>query len=260
MKTHHLVPCLIVLAAGSLRAQAPPEDLFPFVIPGMAAPPAGSIVDVSWLNERPAGGQGFVRVRAGHFVDGRGQRLRLLATNFTFGSCFPEHDSADKLAARLASLGINCVRFHHLDNQVAPNGIWQAGTAKRNELDPGQLDRLDYFIAALKRHGIYANLNLHISRNYWEGEDFTDGLANDRERQELMPHYGKGIDKINDQMIRMQRDYARALLTHENPYTHIASHSTILWTCTPTGSTRVFPAGSGTARIGTFPTRRWWTI
>lgn len=220
MKIHHLVPCLIVLATGSLAAQAPPADLFPFVIPGLGAAPAGSVVDVSWLNERPAGGQGLVRVRDGHFVDGRGQRLRLLATNFTFGSCFPEHGRADQLAARLASLGINCIRFHHLDNRVAPDGIWKAGTAKRNEIDPGQLDRLDYFIAALKRHGIYANLNLHISRNYWEGEDFPDGLANNRERQALMPHYGKGIDKINEQMIRMQRDYARTLLTHENPYTH----------------------------------------
>ena len=176
-------------------------------------------MDLSWLNDPPAGGHGFIRARAGHFVDGRGKRLRFLATNFTFGSCFPDHDTADKLAARLASLGINCIRFHHTDNQVAPRGIWKAGTPKKNEFDPGQLDRLDYFIAALKRHGIYADINLHISRNYWEGEDFPDGLASDSERQEKLPNYGKGLDKINDQMIRMQRDYARALLTHVNPYT-----------------------------------------
>ena len=220
MKISNLVPWVMALATAALPAQSPPEDQFPFVIPGLAAPVAGSIVDVSRLNERPAGGHGCVRVSDGHFIDGRGQRLRLLATNFTFGSCFPDHDTADLLAARLASLGINCIRFHHLDNQVAPAGIWKAGTAKRNELDPGQLDRLDYFIAALKRHGIYANLNLHISREYWEGEDFPDGLASNRERQALLPHYGKGLDKINDQMIRMQRDYARALLTHVNAYTH----------------------------------------
>jgi len=220
MKINNLFVCLAVLSAGSLLAQAAAEDMFPFVIPGLAAPPADSIVDVSWLNDRPAGGHGFVRARDGHFVDGRGKRLRFLASNFTFGSCFPDHDTADKLAVRLASLGINCIRFHHTDNQAAPRGIWKAGTAKKNELDPGQLDRLDYFIAALKRQGIYANINLHISRNYWEGEDFPDGLASNRERQEKLPNYGKAIDKINDQMIRMQRDYARALLTHVNPYTH----------------------------------------
>src|SRR5512137_1636798 len=218
MKISNFFVCLAVFSAGSLLVQAE-ADMFPFVIPGLATPPSNSVVDVSWLNDRPAGAQGFVRAREGHFVDGRGKRLRFLASNFTFGSCFPDHDTADKLAARLASLGINCIRFHHTDNQVAPHGIWKAGTPKKNEFDPDQLDRLDYFIAALKRHGIYANINLHISRNYWEGEDFPDGLANNRERQEKLPNYGKAIDKINDQMIRMQRDYARALLTHVNPYT-----------------------------------------
>lgn len=222
MKTIHGWVCMAVLSAGGLLAQTAAEEeqgMFPFVIPGLAVPPAGSAVDVSWLNDRPAGGHGFVRARDGHFVDGRGKRLRFLASNVTFGTCFPDHDTADKLAARMASLGINCIRFHHADNQAAPRGIWKAGAPKKNEFDPGQLDRLDYFIAALKREGIYANINLHVSRNYWEGEDFPDGLASNRERQEQLPHYGKGIDKINDQMIRMQRDYARALLTHVNPYT-----------------------------------------
>ncbi|MBL9178293.1 MAG: beta-galactosidase [Verrucomicrobiaceae bacterium] len=197
------------------------EEMFPFVIPGLETPAKDSIVDVSWLNEMPAGKHGPVTVRDGQFVDGAGKRVKFLATNFTFGSCFPDHDTADRLAARLASLGMNCVRFHHMDNQTAPRGIWKAGTPKKNEFDPDQLDRLDYFIAALKRHGIYANLNLHVSRNYWEGEDFPDGLA-EHERRERMPHYSKGVDKINEQMIRMQRDYARALLGHVNPFTKTA--------------------------------------
>lgn len=207
--------------AGTLfpLSAAPAEEMFPFVIPGLATPAAGSVIDVSWLNDSPAGGHGLVRVRDGHFVDGLGKRIRFLASNFTFGSCFPEHELADKLAARLASLGINCIRFHHMDNQSAPGGIWKAGSSKKNELDSAQLDRLDYYIAALKRRGIYADVNLHVSRNYWEGEDFPDGLPNNRERQEKLPNYGKALDKINDQMIRMQRDYARALLTHVNPYT-----------------------------------------
>lgn len=210
---------LLATASQALAETAGTDAPFPFVIPGLELPSSGSPVDLSWLNSSPAGKGGFVRVKDGHFVDGDGNRLRLLATNFTFGSAFPDHELADKLAARLASLGINGVRIHHADNQTAPRGIWKNGTPRRDEFDPGQLDRLDYFIAALKRCGIYTNLNLHVSRNYWEGEDFRDGLADSRERQDKLPKYGKGIDKINDQMIRMQRDYARALLTHENPYT-----------------------------------------
>lgn len=64
MKISTLFSCWAVLATGSLRAQTPAaEDLFPFDIPGLTAPPAGSVVDVSWLNDRPAGGHGFVRAR-----------------------------------------------------------------------------------------------------------------------------------------------------------------------------------------------------
>lgn len=209
-----LLACL--LASGLACA----DDLFPFAMPGLE--PTRGITDLSWLNDAPAGKDGFVRVQDGHFVDGKGRRLRFLATNFTFASPFPDHDTADKLAARLASLGINCVRFHHMDNHAAPRGIWKAGTPKLDTFDPEQLDRLDYFIAQLKQHGIYADINLHVSRNYWEGAVFADGLASDRERAEKLPKYGKGLDKINDQMIRMQRDYARALLTHVNPYTKTA--------------------------------------
>ena len=63
MQISHLLACWVALSTPSLLAQAPAtEERFPFVIPGLAAPPAGSVVDVSWLNERPAGGHGFVRV------------------------------------------------------------------------------------------------------------------------------------------------------------------------------------------------------
>jgi len=223
MKTRNLsIEVLAALALSSLVAgRAGADDMFPFQIPGLGAPAKGSVVDVSWLNDGPAGQHGFVSVKEGRFVDGEGTRIRFLATNFTFASCFPDHEAAEQLAARLASLGINCIRFHHMDNQVAPRGIWKPNTPKRNELDPDQMDRLDYFIAALKRHGVYADINLHVSREYWEGEDFPDGLSA-RQRQEHMPHYGKAVDKINDQMIRMQREYARMLLTHVNRYTKTA--------------------------------------
>ena len=203
---------VLLLALGAARG----AELFPFVIPGLDAPAADSVANMAALNDAPAGKDGFVRVGNGHFVVGRGKRLRFLATNFTFGNAFPDHDSAERLAARLASLGINCVRFHHMDAPWASDVIF---APDKRALDPSQLERLDYFIAQLKRHGVYADLNLHVSRNYWEGEDFPDGLANDRERQQLLPHYGKGIDRLDAHMIRMQRDYARALLTHTNAFT-----------------------------------------
>jgi hypothetical protein len=55
------------------------------------------------------------------------------------------------------------------------------------------------------------NLNLHVSRNLGPAE----GLAS----TDAFDHYNKGIDNFAARMIALQKDYARDLLTHENPYT-----------------------------------------
>ena len=89
---------------------------------------------MSFLNEEIAGGSGFVRVDNGHFVDGKGERIRFFGTNLTFSSAFPDKETAVMIAGRLRKLGMNVVRFHHMDNQSAPGGIWDAA---KKELDAG---------------------------------------------------------------------------------------------------------------------------
>jgi hypothetical protein len=179
--------------------------LFPFVMPWDDASPG--ITDLSpWL-EAPAGKDGFVTVQDGH-LSANGKRLRLWGTNLCFGANFPEHAQAEKIAARLAKLGINCVRFHHMDMLPAPSGLLQADKLTP---DPKMLDRLDYFIAELKKRGIYADLNLHVSRTY-PGQPDWDGA----------PSFFKGVDLFDPGMLEQQRGYARALLTHVNPYTKTA--------------------------------------
>jgi hypothetical protein len=98
------------------------------------------------------------------------------------------------------------VRFHHMDNQAAPDGIWDPAM---KELDPGQLDKLDWLIYQLKLHGIYSNINTHVSRDY-PGSNY-EGIE--------QFNYGKGIDQFYPPYIEMQKDYAKKLLTHKNPYT-----------------------------------------
>lgn len=200
-----LLVCLIAGAAPGHAASEPPlAPTFPFVMPAFDSEPTP--VDLSFLNPEPAGARGFVRVRGDHFVDGSGRRLRFLGTNFTFQNAFPPRENAPKVAARLRKLGMNVVRFHHIDNATAPRGLWlpeQAG------FDPEQLDRLDWLIFQLKQHGIYTNLNLHVSREY-------PGLTGDAARAF---RYGKALDNFHRPFIERQQEYARALLTHVNPYT-----------------------------------------
>jgi hypothetical protein len=193
-----------LLIVPALRGQERPNplNLIPFVLPWDDAAP--SVTDVSAWLDKPAGARGFVAARDGRLYTGE-KRLRLLGTNICTSACFPEPTDAEKVAARLAKFGINCVRFHHMDAPWISDNIF--GPDKRT-LAPAQLERLDYFVAQLKARGIYTNLNLHVSRVYpgvptWKG----------------MPDFCKGVDIFYPPMLQMQRDYARDLLTHENPYT-----------------------------------------
>ena len=110
----------------------------------------------------------------------------------------------------MAKFGINCVRFHHMDMFSAPAGIFAKDGVT---LDPERLDRLDYFIAQLKARGIYTNLNLHVSRTY------PDRPKAEKQGNE---NYDKGVDNFAAAQIALQKDFARDLLTHVNPYTKTA--------------------------------------
>ena len=141
----------------------------PFVIPGDDA--TETATDFSRLLHKPAGSKGFVKVRDGRFFAGE-ERIRFWGMNLCFGANFPTHDEANKVAPHLAKLGVNSVRFHHMDNQNAPGGIWKTNDDGSRMLDLEQLDRLDYFIAKLAENGVYSNINMHVSRQLTEGEGY----------------------------------------------------------------------------------------
>ncbi len=193
-----------ILCTGSVRsAEQPP--LFPFIV-SYDAPDNATNVS-AWI-ERPAGARGFVRAEGERLVTSTGP-IRLWAVNLCFDACFPEHDLAERVAARLARLGVNCVRMHHMDSRC----IWGSSPNKRT-IDPEKFERLDYLIYQLKQHGIYTNLNLHVSRTLGPKEGFPN--------VEGRPKYDKGVGNFDPRMIEAQKEYARDLLTHVNPYTHTA--------------------------------------
>jgi hypothetical protein len=177
-------------------------ELFPFVI-SYDAP--DNVTNVSGWLPKPAGKSGFVRAVDGRLATDAGP-IRFWATNLCFDACFPSHEEAERVSARMARLGINCVRMHHMDSR----SIW-GESENKTIIDPERLELLDYLIYQLKLQGIYTNINLHVSRTLGDKEGFPQA--------EQKPKYDKGIGNFEPRMIELQKKYARDLLTHVNPYT-----------------------------------------
>ncbi|MEM4040961.1 MAG: hypothetical protein QXM83_03980, partial [Ignisphaera sp.] len=123
---------------------------------------------------KPAGKYGHVYVGS----DGRlyvgNQRIRFLGVSVVGPGAFPTKEEAELIAARLAKFGVNLVRFHALDANWEPyNNIFSPPGTTR--LNPTNLDRMDYFVAQLKKNGIYININLMCYRQF----SSADGLPSE---------------------------------------------------------------------------------
>jgi hypothetical protein len=187
-------------------------DLVPFAPPWDDASPGPT--NISGTLDKPAGHAGFVRVKDGHLWTGD-HRLRLFGSNLTAAADFPDHETAGKVAARMAKFGLNAVRFHFLDATWGlPRLIdYESGDSRNWNADA--LDRLDYFIARLKEQGIYADLNLLVGRRFGVG-DGVDASVN-----QLDWKTAHAVGFFHAPHMEAQKRYARQLLTHRNPYTKL---------------------------------------
>jgi hypothetical protein len=211
-----LIPLLAVAFASGAAAQQSP--MFPFVIPWDDSVPGGA-TDVSFLNGKPAGAHGRIVVKDGHFAESEtGRRVRFLGVNLAAHSAFPSHEDAEKVAARLAKYGVNIVRLHHMDNDFwsADATLWDGAYKDHRHINPAQLDKLDYLIAQLKKNGVYANINLHVSRQFTAEDGFPASV------EKIPTSFDKRVDFYDRRMIELQKEYAKQLLTHVNPYTHLS--------------------------------------
>lgn len=200
---------LMVSSAARAQDAAAPTPMFPFVMPWDDASP--TITDVSSFNPAPLEEKRRIVARDGHFYDQTGRRVRFLGTNLTFGANFPDKADAEKVAARMRKYGFNMVRLHHMDSRKAPGGIWDPNFADTQHIDAAQLDRLEYLVGQFKKNGIYVDLNLHVSRSFKEADGFPD--------TDKLPGNGKITGWFEPRMIELQKQYARELLSHLNPYT-----------------------------------------
>lgn len=193
--------CVAMLGSSAI-AEA---TYFPFVV-SYDAP--DNIVNMKGLLKGPIGEDDRVFVKDGHFATSKGP-IRFNATNLTGPANFPSKAYADRLADRIARLGMNCVRLHFLDPVKGYGNFMQVSQPclLENTNDPfdirfdsAMFDRLDYLVAAFKKRGIYVNLNLHVAR--------------------FGMQYGlTGLTWLDRDVIESEKKCAREFLSHRNPYT-----------------------------------------
>ncbi len=177
-------------------------------------------IDISHVfeNEKPAGKHGFLRAVGEDFIFEDGTKVRFWGTNINAAANFPEHAQSEKIAKRLAAVGINLVRTHQMDAEWACPNIFEfdRGAFKRDtrSLDPRSMERLDYFLYCLKNEGIYIYLDFITYRRFKVG----DGVEN----AHLLRTLGKPFSLFDRKLIELQKEFIAQLLNHVNPYTGLA--------------------------------------
>ena len=151
----------------------------------------------------------------GHFTS-EGKPIRFWGVNFTTSSCFPLKEKSSFIAARMRKMGINLVRFHHMDNGWTDNEgtIFMRSADNTRDLDPVALDRLFFLLAEMKKNNVYANINLHVSRVFKDGDGVEDA--------DSIWHFAKGVTYFDPHLIFLQKEFAQKLLTTDNPYTGLS--------------------------------------
>ncbi|MBP7793182.1 MAG: hypothetical protein KA120_09010 [Candidatus Goldbacteria bacterium] len=170
---------------------------------------------IDWTDEldKPAGKHGFIKIsekdKSLSFEDGT--PARFWGTNLVGGDVFLTHDETDKMVKRLAKLGANIVRLHHMDAPWAEPNIFGNSKETTRMLSEESLDKLDYLIYKLKEAGIYVFMDMVVHRKILPG----DGIENPGE----IPNGMKEIIFIDEKLQDLTKEYVKNLLEHQNKYT-----------------------------------------
>ena len=190
----------------------------------------GGAFDFSALNDAPAGKYGpVIATPAGHFEfqNKPGVRVKFWGVNLCFSATHGlTHEEADRLAERLARSGYNTVRLHHFDRELRdPKGF-------SYDFVPERLERLDYLFSALKKRGIYINIDLYTSRRFKPEELATFSFGNDVRNSEILDWF-KGALVLSDDALNSWKKFTENLLTHKNPHTGMtwAQDPTLIGIC-----------------------------
>ncbi|MBO5008403.1 MAG: S-layer homology domain-containing protein [Clostridia bacterium] len=169
----------------------------------------GTVLDVSWILDAPAGKHGYLSTEGDNFVFEDGTEANFWGINIILDMSYTrEHLS--KLAEQCAQKGYNIVRLLSLD-RIHGQGVIGRKSDLGRIADSEFMDKLCFFISELKARGIYCCIPLCC---YYVPvlDDNADDMSN-------ITHGLKSAGIYDDKLIKIQKDYAYNLLTTFNPYT-----------------------------------------
>jgi hypothetical protein len=173
------------------------------------------VIDMNAWLDRPAGKHGGVRMVKDGFAFEDKTPVKFWGVNLSYTANAPDKETADFTAARYAKYGINAVRMHKFSYPTGQMGIGDPNDSTR--MDAKGMDRLDYFSAKLKEHGVYFG---------WSHSYGFKVVPGDRKRLLAYDEIAKNLkgntyafinfaEDVQDLMI----DMVVNLLRHKNPYT-----------------------------------------
>jgi hypothetical protein len=163
---------------------------------------APSPIDLRSLNEKFAGENGFIRTRGEEFVHSNTNRpVRFWAVNTGAETMSLNKNAVDLMARTLAKNGVNLIRIH--------GGVWSSDL---KTVDQEHLQKIFYFITAMKREGIYTCLSIYFP--LWMKPDEKtgyDGYKGDKNPFALL--------FFNRDFQQVYRNWWKEILTTKNPHT-----------------------------------------
>ncbi len=185
------------------RAQVAVEGWSPF--DPDADPFTPSPIDLRRLNEKVAGEKGFIRVKGDQFVHSKtGEPVRFWGVNAGPDIVRLPQPFVDYLARHLAKLGVNIVRVH--------GSVWRSENFR--QVDTAYLDKLFYFVAAMKREGIYTGLSIYFPL-WLRLSEQRDGFAGYKDQHPFALLF------FHPEFQAVYKNWWRVLLTTPNPHTGV---------------------------------------
>ena len=139
-----------------------------------------------------------------------GGGTRYFGGNCSWSAACLEKEESDRVADEVKRLGYNIVRAHQHDTQFLPKGATESCA-----VDAAAFDRFDYFVAAMKRRGVFLTTDCYSSRKFLKTDPGLGDIADSFREM-------KGALAVRPEAMSNWKTFARAFLCHVNPYTGLA--------------------------------------